>query len=127
MPIRTITIDKFHEQFFKEYSKGAVARKMQITGSAYSTILNGTISKNSKYFKTASEFIRAYGYYLIMDTPEYALQKKYEKQIRDLTIKLQEKDQEIISLKNEILWYNNTNPELKKLYLILKEKFEKCI
>jgi len=121
---RDITLEQFHNELFKGKTKTEVAKILGISSSEYSKIKYGQISRNSEALSRAKDKIRWYGYNLLLPNPEEQTILKLEKEIRDLKAKLQDANYKISELKNEILWYNNINPELKKIYNILKEKFK---
>lgn len=120
-----LTLEQFHEKYFPNLNKTQMAHKIGITSCAYSKITSNEISLNSIYVKSVNEFMNQFELMLMLDSPEYALEKKYKKKIDSLEMTIRQKDQEINDLKNQILWYNNTNKDLKNIYNKLKEKFEK--
>ena len=121
---RDITLEQFHNELFKGKTKTEVAKILGISSSEYSKIKYGQISRNSEALARARNKIRWYGYNLLLPNPEEQTILKLEKELRDLKAKLQDANYEISRLKNEILWYNNTTTELKKIYKILEEKFK---
>lgn len=121
---KDITLEQFHSQYFKGKTKTEVAKILGISSSEYSKIKYGQISRNSEALTRAKEKIKWYGYNLLLPNPEEQYIIKLEKEIRDLKAKLQDANYEISRLKNEILWYNNTTAEFKKIYKVLEEKFK---
>lgn len=121
---KDITLEQFHNAYFKGKTKTEVAKILGISSSEYSKIKYGQISRNSEALARAKEKIKWYGYNLLLPNPEEQYIIKLQKEITNLKAELQDANYEISRLKNEILWYNNINPELKRIYKILEEKFK---
>ena len=123
--MRQITLSDFHKQYFPTLSQRDMARKIGITDCAYTKIKISEISTSSIFFKKTNEFMNLFNCILILDSPKFAMEKKYKKEITRLELKIKDLEQKITDLNNQIMWYNNINSDLKIIYKKLKEKYEK--